>query len=390
MHILDYFKSKSFSERAVALVASGDVKNFRLLIGEMLLGMQETGVCTIKSKRLETFKLGIQMPLFYESVNKETMYRLLQEVKRIRHIIDRFNKPLNDKDKLKMLDHLKEYQLIQMSIFDLIKQIRETEYAEDTEVEIGNGVKKSKKSLDIKSIIKEVIPHISKDRPFDYKFHASNWNMCSRVFFLNSLVGATGKGKPSWSTRWTFSVGDAFHWLLQKCMTIWANIYSKSVTVEHEVSLSSSDGSLVGSCDTKITFLDDHFGFEKGEIVILEFKTVNLNSFNNIQIAPYDSHIAQVQLYMYMTGAKKAIIFYALKDAPSFKQYDIAYDEAFVQGVLAKMEYALDCVSTKTVPDKNLGCDLVDFDKKCSQYVNCKKLTKGTLDLVMKGDTDND
>lgn len=268
-----------------------------------------------------------------------------------------------------------------MGLFDIIVSWRE----HDTE-KVSDVVLPKATFPKLEHLLRIGVPHLSKDRPFDNKFHPSEAGGCSRKMFFDRVTGPSSKGKPTWNTKLTFTHGDYVHEMLQTIMTAAAK--ELNVSFEVEKKLKDDEVNLVGSCDGflvveetfEVPFPKSVAVFPAGEFVV-ELKSCNLNSFEAIQAKPYDSHFMQVQLYMHMAGTDKAMILYYHKDSASVRQYDLMKDDEFIRGVLRRFKYVTRQVDVREVPMRYLSCDPTGdrINKKCAQYVTCKKSEAGKL-----------
>jgi len=65
---------------------------------------------------------------------------------------------------------------------------------------------------------------------------------------------------------------------------------------------------------------------------IIDFKTVNSKKFSFMKKAD-EKYVVQATIYMWLTGVKKAVIYYEEKDAHNIKEYIVEYDEQLVEWI---------------------------------------------------------
>lgn len=113
-----------------------------------------------------------------------------------------------------------------------------------------------------------------------------------------------------------------------------------------------------------------------GKYYPLEIKSVNRYTFEEIQVAPRDDHVLQLQVYLYYVDnlfkipAKMGILFYKCKDTSRFWEYVIESDQTkvdeFFNTIISVEKYLKD----GTLPDRQYNftdwhCQYCDYKEVC-------------------------
>lgn len=83
---------------------------------------------------------------------------------------------------------------------------------------------------------------------------------------------------------------------------------------------------------------------------------------------PDDSHIIQVNVYMYCLGIKYGFLFYECKDDQQVHEYFLKYDPNVLVPVFKKIKFVQNCIQEKIVPEckyssQKFECQYCDFIK---------------------------
>ena len=118
---------------------------------------------------------------------------------------------------------------------------------------------------------------------------------------------------------------------------------------------------------------NDGFVYWANDYSILELKTCNDRYFGMIKKSgkPLDSHVAQAQMYMRMTGYKKTLFWYLNKNTSAdytiWMDYDAAYARVFVERAEALQEF----FRSQTMPQRICANKDVELAKQCGQCSIC-------------------
>lgn len=104
---------------------------------------------------------------------------------------------------------------------------------------------------------------------------------------------------------------------------------------------------------------------------IIDFKTSKSSLFDDLE-KPDKKYIVQVQIYMWLTGVKKAIIYYENKDIHTLKEFTVDYDEKIIDWIKrtsSNLKLALEANKIPAKPDgymkSKIPCKWCDFVKIC-------------------------
>ncbi|MEK1828881.1 Dna2/Cas4 domain-containing protein [Priestia megaterium] len=94
-------------------------------------------------------------------------------------------------------------------------------------------------------------------------------------------------------------------------------------------------------------------------------------NFENLpKTKPLKKHEMQLQLYFYLTGVKRGIVYYENKNNQDTKIYYVEYNEKLVEQVKSDIQEVLDYVDRKELPEKegnalDIMCRYCDFRNLC-------------------------
>ncbi|HDI74370.1 MAG: hypothetical protein DRJ52_01260 [Thermoprotei archaeon] len=96
---------------------------------------------------------------------------------------------------------------------------------------------------------------------------------------------------------------------------------------------------------------------------LIEFKTVS-----RIPKQPYDSHVAQSQLYMWLFNKPKAYIVYVSRSDGRVKAYEIARDEEAIASLLQRVKKFSDALKKGAIPEPEQSklCEYCEYLNICS------------------------
>ncbi|MFE4029294.1 PD-(D/E)XK nuclease family protein [Priestia sp. YIM B13551] len=105
-------------------------------------------------------------------------------------------------------------------------------------------------------------------------------------------------------------------------------------------------------------------------ILIVEFKSIKNKNFEKLKTKPQSKHIMQLQLYFYLTGIRRGIVWYENKNTQEIKTYMIEYDEGLIQQVKDDIQDILNHVDRHALPEKegnalDVMCRYCDFRNLC-------------------------
>jgi len=217
-----------------------------------------------------------------------------------------------------------------------------------------------------------------KKRRKAHQYHASGLhNLCPREAAITDRlleVGVPSIEQIPISLRFTFDLGNAVHewfqqeyfkllggvrgaWECVKCgnrelgVDMWEThcSCSKDPTPHKyaELTFRSDELRVVGSCDG-VLVEDNVQGWPE---MIFELKTISIGQFDSLK-KPKPEHYTQVQIYMWLSGIKHAIVVYACKaftrETP-FKEFQVEYDPEHIQPILDDLQDVKTAQEVKSV-----------------------------------------
>lgn len=106
-------------------------------------------------------------------------------------------------------------------------------------------------------------------------------------------------------------------------------------------------------------------------ILICEFKSIKSKNYAKLpKSKPLKKHEMQLQLYFYLTGIKKGMVYYENKDTQESISFLVEYNDAMIQEVKNDIEFILHCVDNEILPEKegnalDVMCRYCDFRNNC-------------------------
>ena len=178
-------------------------------------------------------------------------------------------------------------------------------------------------------------------------------------------------------------IGTACHRIIQNNLREalqddWINVseYLESSGVSYQYSCKSGGDGL----ETQIEFKDPPIRFAcdgiirwKGELYLLEIKTSEFSSFDNLT-DPKDEHIAQVKCYAALLNLSKVLFVYQDRQYGSIKVYEYTVTDNDKSQVIDTMHYVQDMANANLAPeplpkgDKWCTPSMCPYYKKCSEW----------------------
>lgn len=104
-------------------------------------------------------------------------------------------------------------------------------------------------------------------------------------------------------------------------------------------------------------------------VLLVEFKSISENGFEKLRKSkPKDEHEDQLQLYFYLTGITKGIIYYENKNNQKTKEYIVERDEEKIKAIISRIKRLIEMARNNEIPevDYNPG----DFKGKFSKFID--------------------
>ncbi|MFS1019887.1 Dna2/Cas4 domain-containing protein [Enterococcus casseliflavus] len=223
----------------------------------------------------------------------------------------------------------------------------------------------------------------------DIRFFPSSLGRCKRMITYQMLhYRATPKTGTNLSV---LENGTSFHDRMEKVCN------DMGILVAPELSIKNDDLCISGRTDAVVwNFLDplEHpiqgetsteeekivLNNSKGEtvyvgpqerVLLIEFKSIKDKSFHSLgKSKPKKEHEMQLQLYFFLTGIEKGIIYYENKNTQDTKEYIIEKDDDKIAEVLKEIQIVLDLarkheLAQREYTPNDIHCRYCDYREHC-------------------------
>lgn len=106
-------------------------------------------------------------------------------------------------------------------------------------------------------------------------------------------------------------------------------------------------------------------------VLLVEFKSIRDNAFHNLaKSKPKKEHEMQLQLYFYLTGINKGVIYYENKDSQAYKEYIVVRNERIIEEVLRDVAKVVELSKRKELAEReyplgDVHCRFCDYREIC-------------------------
>lgn len=182
-------------------------------------------------------------------------------------------------------------------------------------------------------------------------FHPSSLSACPRVLYESYIKESHVGTEDDARKARIFENGHSVHRRLQQ------NFRDAGLLIDEDVPIHDDKYEICGEIDGLLRFW--------GELIVLDIKSVNSRKFRTMY-KPDDSHIIQVNVYMYCLGIKYGFLFYECKDDQQVHEYFLKYDPNVLVPVFKKIKFVQNCIQEKIVPEckyssQEFECQYCDF-----------------------------
>jgi CRISPR/Cas system-associated exonuclease Cas4 (RecB family) len=108
------------------------------------------------------------------------------------------------------------------------------------------------------------------------------------------------------------------------------------------------------------------------DVLIVEFKSIKSKGYNDYlpKTKPKKEHEMQLQLYFFLTGIRKGLVFYENKDTQEEKYFIVEYNEEMVNSIISDIKYIIECIDKGDLPEReyqpvDIKCRYCDFRDIC-------------------------
>lgn len=242
----------------------------------------------------------------------------------------------------------------------------------------------------------------SKERRENLRFYPSSLALPDRDIVL-SMLGYVGKPQNG-DQIMVMENGTSFHNRMEAMFEDMGIMIAPELSLKDpELKVSGRSDAIIwspfyeeGEPDGKIIKLENPAGdliYEGPEnrVCLVEFKSINENGFYGLRKSkPKDAHEEQLQLYFYLTGITKGIVYYENKNNQRNTEYIIDRDEEVIKRVTKRIKYLLKCAENHEIPEpEHLPTDIfTQFSSyKDMTYPNTNPVT---YDMLFNDSDNND
>lgn len=106
----------------------------------------------------------------------------------------------------------------------------------------------------------------------------------------------------------------------------------------------------------------------QNDVLIVEFKSAKDKSYHDYtpKTKPQGKHEMQLQLYFYMTGIRKGLVYYENKNDQNQKYFIVEYNQKIIDELIADIQFVIEYVDKKELPDREY--QPVDFECRWCDY----------------------
>jgi len=119
------------------------------------------------------------------------------------------------------------------------------------------------------------------------------------------------------------------------------------------------------------------------DVLIVEFKSIKSKGFNEYlpKTKPKKEHEMQLQLYFYLTGIRKGMVYYENKDNQEQKYYIVDYNQSIVDSIISDIRVIIEAIDNDILPERefqptDVKCRYCDFRDICWPNFNSIDYTK--------------
>lgn len=213
------------------------------------------------------------------------------------------------------------------------------------------------------------------------KFHPSSIGYCTRktVYVMSGYPGA----ELSPQSLSIFENGHSFHNRMEHWFDKAGILIAPELPIKNdELNISGRTDAVINNPNStkyqylrEVTLVDFNdkviYTGPDNEIALVELKSINYKGFNRVRNeGPKEEHVAQLQLYMFLTGIHHGIIFYENKNDQETLEFWIEYDPVLVAKLIDKIKVINAHVAGGTVPDRegtrsSFKCRYCDYQEIC-------------------------
>lgn len=115
----------------------------------------------------------------------------------------------------------------------------------------------------------------------------------------------------------------------------------------------------------------------QNDVMIVEFKSIKSKGYNDYipKTKPKKEHEMQLQLYFYLTGIRKGLVYYENKDNQEQKYYIVEYNQGIIDTIISDIRYIIECIDKGELPEREyqpteISCRYCDYRDICHPDFN--------------------
>jgi len=163
---------------------------------------------------------------------------------------------------------------------------------------------------------------------------------------LRSWLNRTLKAPPSDNKVVLMVLGDSTHYIMKDYFPLGEGEHTSEKVVDGTVKI-------VGRADRVL------------EDVVIEFKTVS-----RLPESPYEIHINQVQLYMWLFDKTKALLVYVSRANGDIKTFEVQRDDGIINGLVDRAKMFSKLLKNGKVPkaEESSLCAFCEYRELCANF----------------------
>lgn len=206
---------------------------------------------------------------------------------------------------------------------------------------------------------------------------------CARLqwFRLRGVTPDTPKSV-DFTSNFQAQIGTACHRIIQQNLKealgdAWISVadYLNKFPIPYEYVLTEDEDSLetkVAIIDIPIHFACDGIVYWKGRYWLLEIKTAEWTSFDNLTDVK-QVHRDQIKCYSAILNLAGVLVMYQDRLYGKIKVYEMTVTDAEKGQVIERMKYIVQCRDTNIAPDRLPTGDPWCSSSRCQFYAKCKQ-----------------
>ncbi len=116
-------------------------------------------------------------------------------------------------------------------------------------------------------------------------------------------------------------------------------------------------------------------------VLLVEFKSIGESGFERLRKSkPNDAHEDQLQLYFYLTGITKGIVYYENKNNQKVKEYIVERDDERISAIVSRIKRLIEMARNNEIPEP--GYTPGDFEGRFSKFLDVAYPNMNPIDFA--------